>query len=91
VLATIEARWDEEEETMSDEPRRHAETESDAEQYRILQAKRIIVACERLGYDDPTAMTSEEADRVDQEIAANKDAIDATVAERWPTTFEGLE
>jgi hypothetical protein len=36
-------------------------------------------------------MTSEEADRVDQEIAAHKDAIDATVAERWPTTFEGLE
>jgi hypothetical protein len=74
---------------MSDEP--HAETESDAEQYRILQAKRIIVACERLGYDDATAMTSEEADHVNQEIAANKDAIDATVAERWPTTFEGLE
>ena len=76
---------------MSDESRRSAETESDAEQYRILQAKRIIVACERLGYDDPTAITSEEADHVDQEIAANKDAIDATVAERWPTTFEGLE
>ena len=36
-------------------------------------------------------MTSEEADHVNQEIAANKDAIDATVAERWPTTFEGLE
>jgi len=76
---------------MSDEPRRHAETESDAEQYRILQAKRIIVACERLGYHDPTAMTSEEADRVEEEIAVNKDAIDAAVAERWPTTFEGLE
>jgi hypothetical protein len=42
---------------MSDEPRRHAETESDAEQYRILQAKRIIVACERLGYAYPTTMT----------------------------------
>jgi hypothetical protein len=76
---------------MSDEPRRHAETESDAEEYRILQAKRTNGACERLGYDDPTAMTSEEADHVNQEIAANKDAIDATVAERWPTTFEGLE
>jgi hypothetical protein len=76
---------------MSDEPRQHAEAESDADQYRILQAKRIIVACERLGYDDPTAMTSEEADHVTQEIAANKDAIDAAVAERWPTTFAGLE
>jgi hypothetical protein len=76
---------------MSDEPRRDAETESDAEQYRTLQAKRIIVACERLGYADPTAMTSEEADHVNHEIAASKDAIDATVAERWPTTFEGLE
>ncbi|HEX2102643.1 MAG TPA: hypothetical protein VHF51_03265 [Solirubrobacteraceae bacterium] len=76
---------------MSDEPRRHAETESDAEQYRILQAERIIVACERLGYEDPTAMTSEETDHVDQEIAANKDAIDATVGERWATTFKGLE
>ena len=76
---------------MSDEPRRHAETESDAEQYRILLAKRIIVACERLGYRDPTALTSSEANRVGQEIAANTDAIDATVAERWPTTFEGLE
>jgi hypothetical protein len=76
---------------MSDEPRRDAETESDAEQYRTLQAKRIIVACERLGYDDPTGMTSQETDRVKQEIAANRDAIDATVAERWPTTFDGLE
>ena len=76
---------------MADEPPRRDETESDTEQYRVLQAKRIIVACERLGYDDPTAMTSAEADRVKQEIAANRDAIDATVAERWPTTFEGLE
>ena len=76
---------------MTDEPPRRDETESDTEQYRVLQAKRIIVACERLGYDDPTAMTSEETDRVKQEIAANRDAIDATVAERWPATFEGLE
>jgi hypothetical protein len=76
---------------MSDEPPRHDETESDAEEYRVLQAKRIIIACERLGYDDPAAMTSEEADHVKREIAANRDAIDATVAERWPTTFEGLE
>jgi hypothetical protein len=75
---------------MTDEPR-HDETESDGEKYRVLQAKRIIVACERLGYDDPTAMTSEEADHVKQEIAANRDAIDATVAERWPTTFGGVE
>jgi hypothetical protein len=75
---------------MTDEPR-HDETESDAEKYRVLQAKRIIVACERLGYDDPTSMTSEEADHVKQEIAANRDAIDATVAERWPTTFGGVE
>ena len=76
---------------MTDEPPRRDETNADTEQYRVLQAKRIIVACERLGYDDPTAITSEEADHVDQEIAANRDAIDATVAERWPTTFEGLE
>jgi hypothetical protein len=76
---------------MSDESPRHDETESDAEKYRVLQAKRIIIACERLGYDDPTAMTDEQAGRVKQEIAANRDAIDATVAERWPTTFEGLE
>ena len=78
---------------MTDESPRHAETESESEseQYRVLQAKRMIVACERLGYDDPTAMTSEEADHVKQEIAANRDAIDVTVAERWPTTFEGLE
>jgi hypothetical protein len=75
---------------MTDEPPRRDETESDTEQYRVLQAKRIIVACERLGYD-PTAMTSEETDHVKQEIAASRDAIDATVAERWPTTFEGLE
>jgi hypothetical protein len=76
---------------MTDEPPRRDETNADTEQYRVLQAKRIIVACERLGYDDPTAMTSEEADHVTQEIAANKDAIDAAVAERWPTTFAGLE
>jgi hypothetical protein len=76
---------------MTDEPPRRDETNADTEQYRVLQAKRIIVACERLGYDDPTAMTSEETDHVKQEIAANRDAIDATVAERWPTTFEGLE
>jgi hypothetical protein len=76
---------------MTDEPPRHDETKSDAEQYRVLEAKRIIVACERLGYDDPTAMTSEEADHVKQDIAANRNAIDATVAKRWPTTFEGLE
>jgi hypothetical protein len=76
---------------MTDEPPRRDETGSDTEQYRVLQAKRIIVACERLGYDDPTAMTSEEESHVKQEIAANRDAIDATVAERWPTTFEGLE
>ena len=76
---------------MTDEPPRRDETKADTEQYRVLQAKRIIVACERLGYDDPTAMTSEETDHVKQEIAANRDAIDATVAERWPTTFEGLE
>jgi hypothetical protein len=59
--------------------------------HRVLQAKRIIVACERLGYGDPTAMTPEEADHVKDEVAANRDAIDATVAERWPTTFAGLE
>ena len=76
---------------MTDEPPRHHETEPDAEQYRVLQAKRLIVACERLGYDDPTAMTAEEADRVRQEITANRDAIDATVADWWPTTFDGLE
>jgi hypothetical protein len=76
---------------MSHEPPRHDETESDAEEYRVLQAKRIIIACERLGYDDPAAMTPDEADDVTKEIAANRDAIDATVAERWPTTFEGLE
>jgi hypothetical protein len=76
---------------MTDEPPRDDETKSDAEQYRVLEAKRIIVACERLGYDDPTAMTSEEADHVKQDIAANRNAIDATVAKRWPTTFEGLE
>jgi hypothetical protein len=67
------------------------EIKSDAELYRTLQAKRIIVACERLGYDDPTAMTSEEANHVTQEISANRNAIDATVAERWPTTFDGLK
>jgi hypothetical protein len=76
---------------MTDEPPRHAETATDAEQYRVLQAKRMIVACERLGYGDPTAMTPEEADHVKDEVAANRDAIDATVAERWPTTFAGLE
>jgi hypothetical protein len=76
---------------MSDVPPNPDEIESDAEKYRTLQAKRIIVACERLGYDNPTAMTPEEVDRVKSEIAANRDAIDARVAERWPTTFEGLE
>ena len=30
---------------MTDEPPRHAETATDAEQYRVLQAKRMIVAC----------------------------------------------
>jgi hypothetical protein len=76
---------------MTDEPPRHDETESDAEQTASCQAKRIIVACERLGYDDPRAMTSEEADHVKHEIAANRDAMDTTVAQRWPTTFERLE
>jgi hypothetical protein len=76
---------------MSDKPPNPDEIESDAGRYRVLQAKRIIVACERLGYGDPTVLTSEEEDHVKQEIAANRDAIDATVAERWPTTFEGLE
>ncbi|HEX2102540.1 MAG TPA: hypothetical protein VHF51_02745 [Solirubrobacteraceae bacterium] len=76
---------------MSDEPPTPDENESDAEQYRILQAKRIIVACERLGYDDPRELGSEQVERVQQEIAANRDTIDATVAQRWPETFGGLE
>jgi hypothetical protein len=40
---------------------------------------------------DRSHVTSEEADNVNQEIAANKELTDATVAEHWPTTFEGLD
>jgi hypothetical protein len=76
---------------MSDMPSTPDEIESDAEQYRILQAKRIIIGCERLGYEDPRELSSEQVERVQREIAANRDAIDATVAQRWPETFEGLD
>ena len=76
---------------MSDEPPKPGEDESDAKEYRVLQAKRIVVACERLEYGDPTAISPEQAERVNAEIAANRDAIDATVAERWPETFGGVE
>jgi hypothetical protein len=75
----------------SDMPRTPDENESEAAQYRVLQAKRIVVACERLGYGDPTAITPDQAEQVRAEIAANRDAIDATVAQRWPETFGGLE
>ena len=76
---------------MSDMPPAGGDNESDAAQYRVLQAKRIIVACERLGYGDPRQISPEQVERVQDEIAANRDAIDATVAERWPETFGGLE
>jgi hypothetical protein len=76
---------------MSDMPRTSDDNESDAEQYRILQAKRIIIACERLGYGDPRELDSEQVERVEGEIAANRDAIDETVAQRWPQTFGGVE
>jgi hypothetical protein len=67
------------------------ETESDAEEYRILQAKRVIIACERLGVGDPTTISPEQAERVNSEIATNRDAVDEAVAQRWPETFGGLE
>ena len=76
---------------MSNTPPTPDEVRSDAEQYRLLQAKRIIVACERLGYGDPRDLGSEQTERVEGEIAANRDAIDETVAQRWPETFGGLE
>jgi hypothetical protein len=76
---------------MSDTPPTPDEVRSDAEQYRLLQAKRIIVACERLGYGDPRDLGPEQTERVEGEIAANRDAIDETVAQRWPETFGGLE
>jgi hypothetical protein len=76
---------------MSDMPPTPDEAQSDAEQYRVLQAKRIIVACERLGYGDPRDLGSEQVKRVEGEIAANRDAIDETVAQRWPETFGGVE
>jgi hypothetical protein len=75
---------------MSDMPPTPDEIESDAEQYRILQAKRVIIACERLRYGDPRELSSGQVQRVQREIAANRDAIDATVVQRWPETFEGL-
>ena len=75
---------------VSDMPPTPDENESEA-QYRVLQAKRIVVACERLGYGDPTVISPEQAELVRAEIAANRDAIDATVAQRWPETFGGLE
>lgn len=74
----------------SDMPPTPDENESEA-QYRVLQAKRIVVACERLGYGDPRAITPEQAERVRAEVTANRDAIDAAVAQRWPETFGGLE
>jgi hypothetical protein len=76
---------------MSDEPHTPDENESDAEQYRVLQAKRIIIACERLGFGDPTTISPEQAERVNSEIATNRDAVDEAVAQRWPETFGGLE
>jgi hypothetical protein len=76
---------------MSDVPPTPDEDEADAARYRTLQAKRIIIACEHLGFRDPTTLTAEETDRVEREVAANRDVIDATVAQRWPETFEGLE
>ena len=76
---------------MNDMPTTRHEIESDAGQYRMLQAKRVIIACERLGYEDPRELSSEQAERVQREIAATRDAIDATVVERWPETFEGLD
>jgi hypothetical protein len=75
----------------SDMPPTPDENAAEAAQYRVLQAKRIVVACERLGYGDPTAITPEQAERVKAEITVNRDAIDATVAERWPESFGGLE
>jgi len=74
---------------MNDMPTTRDEIESDAGQYRMLQAKRVIIACERLGYEDPRELCSEQAERVQR--AATRDAIDATVVERWPETFEGLD
>jgi hypothetical protein len=76
---------------MSDMPPTHAENESDAAEYRMLQAKRLIVACERLGFGDPTALTAEQAEVVKTEVAAHRDAVDEAVAQRWPETFGGLE
>ena len=76
---------------MSDEPPTPDENESDEEQYRVLQAKRIIIACEHLGYGDPTTLSPEQAERAKGEIAANRDAIDEAVAQRWPETFGGLQ
>jgi hypothetical protein len=76
---------------MSDMPPTPNEIRSEAEQYRILQAKRIIIACERLGYGDPRELSSDQVERAQGEVAANRDAIDATVVQRWPETFEGLD
>jgi hypothetical protein len=75
---------------MSDERPTPDANESDAQEYRVLQAKRIIIARERLGSATPRRSLRSRRSAVNSEIASHRDAFDEAVAQQTVARHEAM-